>query len=310
MPRRTTNYYFAASTALALIAGCSSSSKPTSAPTTTVAAVVVASTSPVAEAEAASPIAPTTNAPTTTAPVPVPTPVPTTCPPTAPAGLTCATVAVPVDPSKPSGPTLNVAITMRRADGSSWASPILVLNGTAPNYGSADPRRSTELIGHDLVFIDQRGIGRSDGAVACTGLDKYTAERNELCSGEKAVATFKACLATQTGGPVPVDSIFNHDVVASDIGVVRRALGIDRWSVDAPNGGVDIALRMVSGDPGTVASIATRSPQVVGIGESPNTMADGFDRFAADCAAATTCSANGDLKKNSRPRLWPDLRPP
>ena len=61
--------------------------------------------------------------------------------------------------------------------------------------------------------------------------------------------------------------------------------------------GADIALQLVDHDPASVSAIVSRTPTAVGAGLNPNNLAAGFARFAADCAAATKCKANGDLQQ-------------
>ena len=150
--------------------------------------------------------------------------------------------------------------------------------------------------GHDVVWIDQRGVGRSDGVTDCPDLAKYPVEIQTGNLGKPAVDAFQACFKLAENNAVPFASIFDHGVVAADYSVVRRALGIASWSLYAGSAGADIAVHLVNLEPQTIKAIVTRSPTAVGAGLSPNNLADAFARYAADCAAAPKCAANGDLR--------------
>jgi pimeloyl-ACP methyl ester carboxylesterase len=91
--------------------------------------------------------------------------------------------------------------------------------------------------------------------------------------------------------------MFDHQIVATDIGRVREALGISTWALYAGSAGADTALHLVDQDPASVSAIVSRTPTAVGAGDSPNNLADAFGRFAADCAAAPKCKASGDLQQ-------------
>jgi len=321
--RRSTTHLISAQivavgVALTLIAGCSSSGQEAAAPATLVPTIETGTTSTaprVPDATAPSSVppsiaAPVTDAPsteppaapTTTADVPVATPVATPCPATAQAGFACFTVAVPTDPAAPAGATIDLAVTVRRIDPSTWTSPVLSENDIAPAYPwEATPQEP--FVGHDVIWIDQRGAGRSDGAVDCPGLSKFGAELNSFRLTADAAAEVRSCIQVLSTGEAPVESIFDHDVTAADVVAVRRALGITHWSVYASGGAADILLRLVRVDADAITSITTRNPEVVGTGAGPNTLAEAFDRFADGCAAAPTCAALGDLRQSATAAL-------
>jgi pimeloyl-ACP methyl ester carboxylesterase len=270
-------------------------------PPTTGVATTTAPTTAAPTTAAATTAAPTTAAPTTAAPTTVPAPpavaTASTCPDGAPATLTCLTVAVPVDPTAPTGKSINLAVTVRRADPTTWTAPVLSILGTTPIYPWTDPNQSKVFPGHDMIWVDQRGAGRSDGVTDCPDLQTYVAEINTAHLGAPAVAAIKACFANAEKSVVPFATVFDHRTVAADIGTVRRALGISTWALYAGSAGADVALHLVDQEPDTVTAIVTRTPTAVGAGISPNNLAAAFARFAADCAAAPTCKTNGDLQQ-------------
>ena len=148
-----------------------------------------------------------------------------------------------------------------------------------------------------MIWVDQRGAGRSDGVTDCPELQTYVAEINTVHLGAAAVAAVEACFASADKSVVPFASVVDHRIIATDIGIVRRALGISTWALYAGSAGADIALHLVDQEPDSITAIVTRTPSAVGAGISPNNLAAAFARFAADCAAAPKCKANGDLQQ-------------
>ena len=280
--------------ALALVAAsCSSdSSTAASTPGSTIARPATTPPGPTAV-----PVTdpPTSAAPTTTVPAAVATLA--ICPDRAPKTLTCLTVAVPADPTKSTGRTIVLAVTVRRADASKWNAPVLSILGTTPSYPWTDPKAADVFPGHDMIWIDQRGAGRSDGLTNCPELTTYSAEISTMNLGTEAAATLKACFAKAEQSVVPFASIFDHRVVAADTAAVRRALGISTWALYAGSAGADIALQIIDQDPTSVTALVSRTPVAVGAGGGTNDLAAAFGRFAADCAAAPKCSAAGDLQQ-------------
>jgi len=283
-------------TALALVAtSCSSDSSKVASTSGSISARPATTAPDTTTAPVTDP--PSSAAPTTTTTAPAAVATPATCPDGAPKALTCLTVAVPVDPTKPGGRTIALAVTVRRADASKWNAPVLSILGTTPTFSPTDPSASKVFPGHDMIWIDQRGAGRSEGATNCPELTTYSAEINTLHLGPAAAAALKACFAKAEQSVVPFASIFDHRIVAADTTVVRRALGISTWALYAGSAGADIALQLIDQDPSSVTAFVTRTPTAVGAGGGTNDLAAAFGRFAADCAAAPKCSKGGDLQQ-------------
>jgi pimeloyl-ACP methyl ester carboxylesterase len=203
-------------------------------------------------------------------------------------------VAVALDPAKPDGAKINLAVTIRQADPSKWTSPIVIPSGFTnwddpPFFFGPD-----KFVGHDLIEIDARGSGRSDGVSICTDLHDYTGELNTWRLSPAASSAAKACIAK--ADPALLASLLDNSVFAADVVAVRRALGIDKWMMLARLGGADIGLHVLKTDGPAVTAIIARDPNAVGSTGTTSTIADAFDRFAADCAKVPKCAANGDMK--------------
>jgi pimeloyl-ACP methyl ester carboxylesterase len=160
-----------------------------------------------------------------------------------------------------------------------------------------------------MIWIDQRGAGRSDGVTNCPELSTYSAEISTMNLGPAAAAALKACVVKADKGMVPFASIFDHRTVAADTEVVRRALGISTWALYAGSAGADIALHIIDQNPTSVTALVTRTPTAVGAGGGTNDLAAAFGRFAADCAAAPKCSKGGDLQQALAKTFARDARP-
>jgi len=299
MRRRINHRHLAAAAVLLAFAGCSSSAgSGTDAAGTRAAAPTTAAPAPTTSVAATTTAAPAADTTTTTIDPPEPTAVatPASCPAGAPADRTCFSIAVAADPATPTGPTLDLAVTVRRADPSTWTSPVIIMAGPAPFYDWTAPV-SNPFVGHDLVYVDSRGTGRSDGATHCPDLQKYVGEINALHLGAAAEAAVATCLDTARSAAVPFASLADHALVAADLKAVRQALGIAKWGVFARHGGVNIALQMVNVDPDGISAIGGRSPEVVGSFSLPEDVGAAFDRLVADCSAIPACAAKGDLRQ-------------
>jgi pimeloyl-ACP methyl ester carboxylesterase len=177
---------------------------------------------------------------------------------------------------------------------------LLLLNGTGVQpsvvFGGPSGTLFDNLPGHDLIAIDARGGGRSDGATTCPDLASYNGELNTFRLSPAAATAVKACIANAISGAVPLTSILDHAVLAADVVAVRRSLGIDKWIMWTSSGHSDIGMHILKIDAPAVTAFVARDPNAVGAGASASTIADAFDRFAADCAKSPKCATNGDLK--------------
>ncbi len=210
-------------------------------------------------------------------------------------GLTCWNVAVPIDPADPASDPIDLAVTVKRASPDTWTSPVLILGGAAPKRDWAPGAFQVELAGHDEIWIDLRAYGRSEGAVTCPDLAKYTAQLNTDILTAEATSAERACLDAGEASVVPLTTSMDDGIVAADFVAVRQALGIDQWSLYSSVAGANIVLNLIALDePATSAWFAT-SPEIVGHGWSPNNVAEAFGRYAADCAKVPDCAKFGDV---------------
>lgn len=278
---------------LLTVAACSSSAESSPATSTTRAADTTSSTT-------------TTEVPTTTTTVALPPPVPvawTDCGD----GLDCATVAVPVDYQDPAGPTLDLALVRNPADRPDERIGTLLMNPGGPGAsGVRRVRRGFQVspeVGDrfDIVGFDPRGIGQStpitcgDAVPAFRAADlapDSQAEEDALATAAAAVA--EECLAREGDRLGHLGS----QAVATDIEVIRRALGEAQISFVGLSYGTLIAQLWADAYPGSVRALvldgvldpsaggATAAiEQVIGVDATVAAMAEGCEA-APDCAVA------------------------
>ncbi len=214
------------------------------------------------------------------------------CPSGAAASLSCWRVAVPIDPAVPDDATIDLAVTVERSDPAVWQSPILWLGGPLPIFAFTTHE---SYVGHDKIWVDHRGVGRSASYPQCTELDPFLTEIATLQMGSEVTEALGSCVQATVDAKLPLASVIDPNVTVADLAVVRRALGIDQWSIGAQGAGLDVALRAVADDPDSITSIVAAFPAVAGASQSNEQAEATFATFAADCAAAPDCAAIGDL---------------
>ncbi len=141
----------------------------------------------------------------------------------------CADLEVPLDRAEPGGPTLPIALTRVRG-ASPGASPLVVLTGGPGQAGLGSLPGGVEAMrvlgrttgGRDVISLDQRGTGLS--ALRCAAVDGGGEQGLALTSLAGAAA---AC-AEQIG---PSRTHYTTADTVEDLEQVRRALGLERWTM-------------------------------------------------------------------------------
>jgi pimeloyl-ACP methyl ester carboxylesterase len=175
-------------------------------------------------------------------------------------GFTCATLDVPLDRAHPGRATLH----LRVGAGDDVRAPrgvLLVLSG-GPGQpglpildGYLARALSAEVDKYRIVVFDQRGTGA--GALDCTAL------QHEMGSSDltpPSAAAVRAC-ATKLGAR---RQFFGTDDVVADMDALRRALGVDKWSLDGISYGTYVGERYALAHPSHVSKLVLDSvvPQV------------------------------------------------
>ena len=201
--------------------------------------------------------------------------------------LRCVSVTVPLDHAKPQGPTLALHVTVAPAfRQGSRTDPLFVLAGGPGQAGSDvlvllkaafDRVRATR----DIVFIDQRGTGRS-GKLGCVSKPEH-----ETMGDAELMAELRACIAANTS---PL-SAYTTLAAARDLESVRLALGYGQVNLWGGSYGTRLAQTYARAYPSSVRAlvldgVAAPDQVIPAGGRDSQTALDGV--FAA-CARDAAC---------------------
>ena len=211
-------------------------------------------------------------------------------------GQECYMLSVKEDRTHPGGRQIDVfAVVLRALNRKPEGKPTVFLAGGPGNLG-------TDLIGffgtepfrrdHDLIFFNQRGIGRSNPSIVCKGLNSFL-WTDPLVIGE-CLAEFKTA-----GADIRA---YDTRQSALDLKELRQSLGIAQWNVYGLSYGTRYALDLMRVDPEGTAGVVLDSPMTTA---DPNNTTDlnlnaqrVFHQMFVDCKAQLACnSAYPDLEQ-------------
>ncbi len=214
-------------------------------------------------------------------------------------GLECAAVEVPLDWERPSGETVDIALSRRTAADPDRREGVLLTNPGGPGAsGRLTPAVAESLLGaevverFDIIGFDPRGTGASAG-VACalpiaTTVPADAAEYATLLEDRRQGA--EAC-AEEHPHLGHVDTVS----AARDIDVVREALGEEGISWYGWSYGTQLGATYAELYPGRVDAVVldgmydhTR-PGADLVDEQSAARERAFERFAEWCDAAADC---------------------
>ncbi len=180
--------------------------------------------------------------------------------PCAAAGFTCATLDVPLDRAEPGRGTLHLRVGM----GDNVHAPrgvLLVLSGGPgqPGLPILDgyvwKALSAEQHQFRIVVFDQRGTGV--GALDCKALQHEMGSSDLTPPSVRAVRSCAHKLGSRR-------QFFGTDDTVADMEALRRALGVDKWSIDGISYGTYVGERYGLAHPSHVSKLVLDSvvPQV------------------------------------------------
>lgn len=217
-----------------------------------------------------------------------------------PERVDCGYVLVPENRRNPDSRLIRLSITRINSLESSppagttivlWGGPGRAVVDAAPRWSRAEEPWTSEFTQvSDLVLLDQRGIGHSEGAF-CRGL-RFPVDEPDPHSEQsiaKLVAWYQRCLAEGVQRGVDPTAYTTWDN-AMDVRDIRRALRLDQWNLFGVSYGTELSQMVLRIDPGGVRSAVLDS--VV----SPPPMSWGGTAFGMARAIASlndACSAHG-----------------
>jgi pimeloyl-ACP methyl ester carboxylesterase len=205
----------------------------------------------------------------------------------------CASVAVPLDFTDPSGPTLSLAVARIPAQtGTPAPDPLVLING-GPGGSGIDlylqARAAFEPVrrDRDILLVDQRGTGRSDAGLTCDIPDELAFE---TATAELLRATVAACLAE-----IEVDSrLFTTSAAVRDLELVRAALGVEQWNLYGISYGTRVAQHYLRRYPERVRALVLDGVVPAELVLGPDTAGNAqraLDEVFARCARDAACAS-------------------
>jgi pimeloyl-ACP methyl ester carboxylesterase len=170
-------------------------------------------------------------------------------------GFTCATLDVPLDRARPARGTLHLQVGM--GDNTNASHGVLLVLSGGPGQpglpilsGFLSRALAAERTRFRIVVFDQRGTGA--GALDCTALQREMGSSDLTPPSARAV---RAC-ARKLGAR---RAFFGTDDVVADMEALRRALGVDRWSLDGISYGTYVGERYGLAHPSHVSKLVLDS---------------------------------------------------
>lgn len=229
--------------------------------------------------------------------------------------LQCGVIQRPLDPAHPQGVQIGIHFMVVPAMArNKQPDPVLLLAG-GPGQGAIDlapavlPRLSRLNNRRDLVFIDQRGTGRS-APLQCAKDDEEKLSLAEAADPQGQIRRLAKCQQDLTLLPYGRDGglrFFTTTIAMQDFEAVREALGAPQWNLVGASYGTRAGLEYLRQYPSRV-----RRAVLDGVAPPDMVLPDSFsvDNQAALDAVFAACEADAASCAKSYPRLraeWEQL---
>jgi len=203
-------------------------------------------------------------------------------------GQECYTLSVQENRSVPESRFIDVFVVVLKAlNDNPTGKPTIFLHGGPGNIGTQlISKFNTEAFrrNHDLIFFDQRAIGRSTPSILCKNL-------NSRLKADPLVV--QQCLDEFTSARADIRG-YDTRQSALDLKELRESLGIAEWNVYGVSYGTRYALDLMRIDPAGTACLVLDSPMTT---SDPNNTTDinlnakrVFHQMFDDCAAQDDCN--------------------
>ena len=205
----------------------------------------------------------------------------------------CETVAVPLDPAEPDGPTVDLFVARIAALSAEPRPDPLVLIAGGPGQSTVD--MYLQLRGafeqarrdRDLILVDQRGTGRSAAGFDCSVPDDLSLDTTGAVVLERVV---DECLAGLKSNP----RFYTTSVAVQDLDRVRAALGIEQWNLYGVSYGTRVAQHYLRRFPDRVRSVVLDGVVPAPLALGPDVAREAqraLEQIFARCAADAGCGA-------------------
>ena len=215
-------------------------------------------------------------------------------------GVLCGSVKRPLDPEHAERGSLEIhyivvpALARRKL-----TDPVYILSCGPGQSAIALAPQVMALFGRlnnrrDIVFVDQRGTGRSAPLACKDPEDESLAEQAEMERQQRLITECKAALLKQPYLKAEGDlGFFTTTIAVQDLDAVRRELGVERIDLIGGSYGTRVALEMLRQFPQTVRrtvidGVAPADMALPASFSTDNQAA--FDRLVEACAAEPACA--------------------
>ncbi len=258
----------------------------------------------------------------TATPQPTATPAPTAIPATAaiPGGWSylgrrrcpddsafeCITLSVPRDHFTAGGPTWDVEFAIRRATGKRVGTYVVITGGpgssgiaSADDYTSYYPASIPERF--DIVFLDQRGIGRSHPIACPTATATFYGSTvnpadpaQATAAGDTARTYVSTCLSEAGSDPADLPFYSTRQAV-EDLEAIREYLGVDAMHLYGESYGTQYVQTYATAHPDRIAALYLDGPVDLTLdggeyyAEAARTFEDTLFATLNTCASSAAC---------------------
>ena len=221
----------------------------------------------------------------------------------------CVTLSVPRDHFARGGPAWDIGFAIHRATGKRVGTYVVIVGGpggsgiaSADDYTSYDPASIPRHF--DIVFLDQRGVGRSH-PITCPNATVvyYDSDANPAdpaqgaAAGDAARTYVQDCLAEAGADPADLPFYSTRQAV-EDLEAVRDYLGVDKLDLYGESYGTQFVQTYATAYPDHIATLYLDGPVDLTLNgaqfyaEAARTFGDALDAVLVRCASEPSCRAD------------------
>jgi pimeloyl-ACP methyl ester carboxylesterase len=209
--------------------------------------------------------------------------------------MLCGTLMVAENPKLPQGKQIPINVAVLPSFSSATKNtPLLMLAG-GPGQAATELAAGVNAMfkrvrqTRDIVLIDQRGTGKSNG-LKCVDLEKKGLGLDLDLSKEDMKAQSRECLVLLKGSDL---TQYTTDRAIDDFEAVRKALGYQQFHLYGGSYGTRSGLVYIRNYPGSIASAVLDSvaPTQLAMGTFGKNAEQSFDLLLQDCNENPQCKA-------------------
>jgi pimeloyl-ACP methyl ester carboxylesterase len=212
-----------------------------------------------------------------------------------PPNVECGWLVVPESRSKPLGPTVRLAVMIRKTMQPVGKPPIVFVHGGPGGRAVLAPGPNAPNLDRDQIIYDQRASGFSEPALCPEFSDSILANQSRITrqgGAELRRPWIRACVALLRAQGRDPDA---YNTSAHDLADLRRALGYERWIVQGGSYGTRLAQEVMRVDPFGILGVVLTAPMPADNNESilewRLRLQRTLQRLFAACAADPSCHA-------------------